>query len=137
MEDDKQTIMIVTDAWYPQVNGVVRTLSQTREELTSLGYNVVMLTPEGFPTIPCPTYPEIRLSLMPASKVARIIRQVSPDYLHIATEGPLGLAARNFAKRNGNRDTIRPIQPDTDRYLRCQILETSSDLSRTGIFRFR
>ena len=67
MEDDKQTIMIVTDAWYPQVNGVVRTLSQTREELTSLGYNVVMLTPEGFPTIPCPTYPEIRLSLMPAS----------------------------------------------------------------------
>ena len=105
MEDDKQTIMIVTDAWYPQVNGVVRTLSQTREELTSLGYNVVMLTPEGFPTIPCPTYPEIRLSLMPASKVARIIRQVSPDYLHIATEGPLGLAARNFAKRNGVKFT--------------------------------
>ena len=105
VDNNKQTIMIVTDAWYPQVNGVVRTLSQTREELMALGYRVFMLTPEGFPTIPCPTYPEIRLSLMPGSKVAKQIRNISPDYLHIATEGPLGLAARNFAKRNGVKFT--------------------------------
>ena len=101
----KQTIMIVTDAWYPQVNGVVRTLSQTREELIRLGYDVFMLTPEGFNTIACPTYPEIRLSLLPASKVAHLIRTVSPDFLHIATEGPLGLAARNFATRNAVKFT--------------------------------
>ena len=101
----KQTIMIVTDAWYPQVNGVVRTLSQTREELIRLGYDVFMLTPEGFNTIACPTYPEIRLSLLPASKVAQLIRTVSPDFLHIATEGPLGLAARNFATRNAVKFT--------------------------------
>lgn len=98
--EDKQKILIVTDAWYPQVNGVVRTLSQTREELTKLGYEVVMLTPTEFLTIPCPTYPEIRLSILPGSKVAKYIRNVSPDFLHIATEGPLGLAARNFATRN-------------------------------------
>ena len=97
----KQTIMIVSDAWHPQVNGVVRTLSQTREELIKLGYDVFMLTPEGSNTLPCPTYPEIKLSVFPATKVAHIIRSILPDFLHIATEGPLGLAARCFAIRCG------------------------------------
>ena len=54
-------IVIVSDAWYPQVNGVVRTLTKTREGLESLGHQVLMITPEAFRTIPCPTYPEIRL----------------------------------------------------------------------------
>lgn len=94
-------ILIVTDAWYPQVNGVVRTLTHTRDELILKGHDVTMLTPEGFRTIPCPTYPEIRLALFPASKVAKFIRQISPEIIHIATEGPLGLAARNFCLRNG------------------------------------
>ena len=78
-------ILIVTDAWHPQVNGVVRTLGYTRDFLIEKGYEVVMLTPQQFRTIPCPTYPEIRLSLFPASKVADIIASVRPDVLHIAT----------------------------------------------------
>ncbi|HTJ92676.1 MAG TPA: glycosyltransferase family 1 protein [Pararobbsia sp.] len=93
-------IMIVTDAWEPQVNGVVRTLKQTTRELTELGHRVELLTPLEFTTIPCPTYPEIRLSLFPGGKVNRRIREFQPDALHVATEGPLGMAARNYAKRH-------------------------------------
>ena len=92
-------IVIVSDAWYPQVNGVVRTLTKTREGLESLGHQVLMITPEAFRTIPCPTYPEIRLSIFPGRKVSALIDEFNPDHLHIATEGPLGLAARAFAIR--------------------------------------
>lgn len=90
-------IMIVTDAWEPQVNGVVRTLKATRAELEAMGHRVDLLTPLEFRTIPCPTYPDIRLSLLPGAKVNRRIREFDPDALHIATEGPLGMAARRFA----------------------------------------
>jgi glycosyltransferase involved in cell wall biosynthesis len=93
-------ILIVTDAWEPQVNGVVRTLKTTARELGSLGHEVRFLTPLQFRTLPCPTYPEIRLSLFPQGGVNRAIREFDPDVLHIATEGPLGLAARRFALRN-------------------------------------
>lgn len=94
-------ILIVTDAWEPQVNGVVRTLKSTRRELEKMGHNVDLLTPLEFKTIPCPTYPEIRLSLFPGSKVRRRIAEAQPSALHIATEGPLGLAARAYAiKKN-------------------------------------
>ena len=94
-------ILIVTDAWYPQVNGVVRTLDETSKELKKLGHEVKLITPEGFLTIPCPTYPEIKLSLFPGAKVSSMIRDFNPDCLHISTEGPLGLAARGYASRNG------------------------------------
>jgi len=94
-------IMIVTDAWEPQVNGVVRTLKSTRAELERLGHQVEMLTPLEFRTTPCPTYPDIRLSLFPKRKVARRIAAYAPQALHIATEGPLGLAARAYALRHG------------------------------------
>ncbi len=90
-------IMIVTDAWEPQVNGVVRTLKNTTRELTALGHRVELLTPLEFKTIPCPTYPEIRLSLFPKRHLRRRIGEFAPDALHIATEGPLGLAARAYA----------------------------------------
>ena len=94
-------IMIVTDAWEPQVNGVVRTLKATRGELEAMGHRVDIMTPLEFRTVPCPTYPDIRLSLLPGAGVARRITEFDPDALHIATEGPLGLAARRFAlKRN-------------------------------------
>ena len=93
-------IAIVTDAWYPQINGVVRTLTKTREGLEALGHEVLMITPEHFRTVPCPTYPEIRLSVLPGRLVSARIRGFAPDHLHIATEGPLGLAARAYAKRN-------------------------------------
>ncbi len=94
-------VCIVTDAWTPQVNGVVRTLTETRRELESLGHTVFMLTPEFFVTLPCPTYPEIRLSLAAAGKVGRLIDEFAPHALHIATEGPLGWAARRHAFKRG------------------------------------
>jgi glycosyltransferase involved in cell wall biosynthesis len=93
-------ILLVTDAWEPQVNGVVRTLKTTARELTAMGHEVRFLTPLEFRTVPCPTYPEIRLSLFPQSQVNRTLREFDPDVLHIATEGPLGMAARNFALRH-------------------------------------
>jgi glycosyltransferase involved in cell wall biosynthesis len=93
-------ILLVTDAWEPQVNGVVRTLKTTARELTAMGHEVRFLTPLEFRTLPCPTYPEIRLSLFPQGKVNRTICEFDPDVLHIATEGPLGMAARRFALRH-------------------------------------
>ena len=93
-------ILLVTDAWEPQVNGVVRTLKTTARELTAMGHEVRFLTPLEFRTLPCPTYPEIRLSLFAGSGVNRCIREFDPDVLHIATEGPLGMAARRYALRN-------------------------------------
>ena len=94
-------ILIVTDAWEPQVNGVVRTLKQTRLELEKMGHTVSMITPLAFKTIPCPTYPDISLSILPGKKVAAIIKEFSPDAIHIATEGPLGMSARSYALKNG------------------------------------
>lgn len=93
-------ILIVTDAWEPQVNGVVRTLKSTRHHLQAAGHTVELLTPQDFTTLPCPTYPEIRLALLPGRGVARRIEAFSPDALHIATEGPLGIAARRWARRH-------------------------------------
>jgi glycosyltransferase involved in cell wall biosynthesis len=94
-------IMIVTDAWKPQVNGVVRTLQTTARELQAMGHTVDFLTPLEFSTLPCPTYPDIRLSLFPGGKVKRRLLDFDPDALHIATEGPLGLSARRFALKRG------------------------------------
>lgn len=94
-------ILLVTDAWEPQVNGVVRTLKSTRRELQLMGHEVEMLTPLEFKTIPCPTYPDIRLSLLPGQRVRQRIRDFNPDAIHIATEGPLGLAARSYATTHG------------------------------------
>jgi glycosyltransferase involved in cell wall biosynthesis len=91
--------MIVTDAWSPQVNGVVRTLTTTRREMEAMGHQVDILSPLEFRTLPCPTYPDIRLSLFPGGKVTRRRAELDPDAIHIATEGPLGLAARRFAMK--------------------------------------
>ena len=88
-------IAIVTDAWFPQINGVVTTLFNTKLELEKLGHEILTVTPDGFKTIPCPTYPEIRLSIAPGTKVEHMLQSFNPDAVHIATEGPLGLAARS------------------------------------------
>jgi glycosyltransferase involved in cell wall biosynthesis len=98
-------IMIVTDAWFPQTNGVVRTLAQTAAWLGRFGHEVRMLTPRDFRSVACPTYPEIRLSLFPGRKVSRAILGFAPQALHIATEGPLGLAARRHCRKAGLRFT--------------------------------
>jgi hypothetical protein len=87
-------IAIVTDAWKPQVNGVVQTLSKTRDELGRLGHEVLMVTPEGRSSVPMPTYAEIRLSVFPGRAVRRELDTFDPDCVHIATEGPLGIAVR-------------------------------------------
>lgn len=92
-------IMIVSEAWNPQINGVVRTLKMTSRELVKLGHTVELITPQGFRSLPCPTYPDIRLSLTTPREVARRIDAFSPDCLHIATEGPLGWMARAVALR--------------------------------------
>jgi glycosyltransferase involved in cell wall biosynthesis len=94
-------VMIVTDAWQPQVNGVVRTLTNTKREMEAMGHEVELLSPLEFSTLPCPTYPDIRLSILPGKGVAKRIRNYAPHALHIATEGPLGLAARRYAIRHG------------------------------------
>lgn len=93
--------MIITDAWLPQVNGVVRTLQTVAGELRAMGHAVEVVGPDRFPTLPCPTYPDIRLSVLPRRKLDRIIEGYAPDALHIATEGPLGLSARAWAKKRG------------------------------------
>jgi glycosyltransferase involved in cell wall biosynthesis len=105
LQTPSMRIMIVADAWKPQTNGVVVTLSQTAAMLGRFGHDVEMITPDGFRTIPCPTYPEIRLSLAPDREVARRVDAFRPDALHIATEGPLGLAARGHAARHRLRFT--------------------------------
>ncbi|MDR3471923.1 MAG: glycosyltransferase family 1 protein [Devosia sp.] len=87
-------ILIVTDAWFPQTNGVVRCLDNVGRELRGRGHDVQYLTPERFWTVPLPTYPEIRLSLTPIGAVAEHIAALAPDHIHIATEGPLGLQAK-------------------------------------------
>jgi len=93
-------ILIVSDAWMPQVNGVVRTLSTVAGELRALGHVVEVVGPDRFRTVPCPTYPDIRLSILPGRRLDRIIRAFRPDALHVATEGPLGMAARGWARRH-------------------------------------
>jgi len=94
-------IVIATDAWSPQVNGVVTTLRQTREELGHLGHSVLMMTPHGRRSIPCPGYPEIRLALLQSDEVAETLQMFAPDAIHIATEGPVGLAVRHHCVRWG------------------------------------
>ncbi|MXO65684.1 glycosyltransferase family 4 protein [Altericroceibacterium endophyticum] len=92
-------IALVTDAWAPQVNGVVRTLQSVRAEIERRGHEVLVVSPDCFSSIPCPTYPEIRLALAGTRSVARMIDQFDAEAVHIATEGPLGMAARRYCLR--------------------------------------
>lgn len=92
-------ILIVTDAWAPQVNGVVRTLEGTVRALQAMGHVVKIISPDAFRTIPLPSYPEIRLALFAKNTIARVIDSFRPDAIHIATEGTLGLAARRVCVR--------------------------------------
>jgi glycosyltransferase involved in cell wall biosynthesis len=92
-------IAIATDAWSPQVNGVVNTLKQTREQLVAEGHDVLMITPQGRRTFPCPTYPEIRLTFFQGRQIARELDAFRPDSIHIATEGTIGLAVRRYCRK--------------------------------------
>ena len=101
-------IALVTDAWRPQTNGVVTTLICTLSALRRLGHDTLAITPEAFRTIPCPSYPEIRLALFAGRQVARTLGVFAPDAVHIATEGPLGQAGRAWC--------LRTQQPFTTSY---------------------
>ena len=92
-------VLIATDAWHPQVNGVVRTLTSLAASAQRLGVAVDFLTPEGFPTVPVPTYPSLRLALPARRRIAALIEQQRPDGIHIATEGPIGHAMRRVCLR--------------------------------------
>ncbi len=94
-------ITVVTDAWHPQVNGVVRSIERTNAELIAMGAEVTMVTPDLFWTLPLPSYPEIRVAISTYRRVAREIERGQPSYVHIATEGPLGLKARKWCRRHG------------------------------------
>jgi len=94
-------IAVVTDAWEPQVNGVVNTLKATVACLRSMDHEVLTVTPGDLRTFPCPTYPDIRLAYKPYNKVAYLLESFHPDCIHIATEGPMGLAARRYCLHRG------------------------------------
>ena len=94
-------ILIVSDAWKPQVNGVVRTLVALLRELEKTKHRVTMITPDLFRTFPCPFYPEIRLAVGAGGRIGALIAEAEPDAIHIVTEGPLGLAARRWCLKHG------------------------------------
>jgi len=96
-----RSVLIVTDAWYPQINGVVRTLDKTAEELRKLGIEVHFITPADYRTVPMPGYSEIGLSLTTRGPVVRRVEELRPEAIHIATEGPLGWIVRRHCLRNG------------------------------------
>jgi glycosyltransferase involved in cell wall biosynthesis len=89
-------ILIISDAWTPQVNGVVRTIATVRDELELMGHSVAVIGPDRFRTFPMPSYPEIRLAVGAGRRLAPMIDDLRPDCIHIATEGPLGFAARKY-----------------------------------------
>ncbi|MGC4250365.1 MAG: glycosyltransferase family 1 protein [Sphingobium sp.] len=94
-------IAIITDAWLPQVNGVVRTLQMMQSQLLKKGHVVRIISPDLYGSIPCPTYPEIRLALVRSTVIGQAIAAFRPDAVHLATEGPLCLAARRWCLRSG------------------------------------
>jgi glycosyltransferase involved in cell wall biosynthesis len=94
-------IAIISDAWRPQINGVVRTIETVSQLLGAQGHDVEVFGPDRFHTLPCPTYPEIRLSLFPSGRLSHMLKLFAPDAIHLVTEGPLGWAARAFCRKHG------------------------------------
>jgi glycosyltransferase involved in cell wall biosynthesis len=92
-------VLVATDAWHPQVNGVVRTYERLALEAPALGFEISFLAPPLFRTLPCPTYPEIRLALAGPRAIASHIERMRPDFIHIATEGPIGLMTRRYCRK--------------------------------------
>ncbi len=93
-------ILVATDAWHPQVNGVVRTLAMMAEAAKTFGVDVSFVTPQSFRTFAMPSYPDLRLALPGPSKIAGLIEDARPDSIHIATEGPIGMLVRRYCRDN-------------------------------------
>ena len=118
-----QRIIIISDAWRPQVNGVVTTLEQIQRGLQDQGHSVTMITPPRRATLPCPGYGEIRLSLRPGNIVRKALGGGDFDSIHIATEGPLGIAARRYCRRHDVRfSTAAHTRLDEYLHMRLPIL---------------
>ena len=98
-------ILVATDAWRPQVNGVVRTLTSLARSVQALGVDIDFVSPDGFPSVPVPTYPELRLALPSPREIARRIELAKPDAIHIATEGPVGQMVRAYCQRRARAFT--------------------------------
>jgi glycosyltransferase involved in cell wall biosynthesis len=94
-------ILIASDAWDPQTNGVVTTLKATIGTLGRLGHEVRVISPQGLASIPAPSYPEIRLAIAPGFHIARTVKSFRPHAIHIATEGPIGVWMRRHCRRHG------------------------------------
>ena len=92
-------VLIATDAWYPQINGVVRSIERMMEHASAAGAEVVLLTPQDFRSVPLPSYPEIRLALCRPARVAKLIVRLQPTHIHIPTEGPIGHVTRRLCLR--------------------------------------
>lgn len=99
MKAGDMRVLVATDAWHPQVNGVVRTLTSLARSAAKLGVSVEFLTPDGFPSAPLPTYPDLRLALPTRREIAHRIDRAAPDAIHIATEGPIGHFVRAYCIR--------------------------------------
>ena len=111
-------IMIVTDAWFPQTNGVVNTLAQTAAWLVRFGHEVTIAAPRDFRTVACPSYPEIRMAVRPMAALARKLQSFGPQAVHIATAGPLGFAARHTDPRRVPMIELWHVQLDIQ-LMRC------------------
>jgi hypothetical protein len=98
-------ILIITDAWLPQINGVVRSIEALLKEAPDFGVDIQVLAANEFRTVPLPTYPQIRVALTRPGAVRRRIEELKPDLIHIATEGPLGLCAWLACRRAGRSFT--------------------------------
>src|SRR3984893_1303709 len=93
-------VLVATDAWHPQVNGVVRALAMMAEAAKALGVDVSFLTPQSFRTFALPSYRDVRVALPYQAKIARLIAEARPDSIHIATEGPIGLLVRRYCRKH-------------------------------------
>ena len=92
-------ILVATDAWHPQVNGVVRTLTKLAEAAKGFGVEFTFLTPQSFRTFAMPSYRDVRLAMPRPARIARLIEEARPDSIHIATEGPIGLMVRRYCRQ--------------------------------------
>lgn len=94
-------IALLTDAWVPQTSGVVTTLTHMVEGLEARGHEVMVVHPGLFKTFACPTYPSLRLAVLPGRKLAKLVDDFRPDAIHVPVEGPIGIAGRNYCVKRG------------------------------------
>lgn len=119
-------VLIISDAWYPQVNGVVRTYEHFRDELVRRGHTVSIIGPSDFSwTIPMPGYNEIRLALFPYRNLKKMINAEAPDHIHVAVEGPLGWAARKYCMKH-NKPFTTAYHTQFPHYVAKRLVKTNS-----------